>query len=96
MKVRYTGSMGCITPVGNADAFPGTLFGWFCPRPISLLARRNMPLSALLNAWLCEHLWCDLTLLLFAGERFSELPKDNWSSARVSILSGTMGSFPLL
>ena len=41
-KARYTGGMGGITPVGNADAFSGTLFGWFCPRPVSLLAQWNM------------------------------------------------------
>ena len=42
--------MGGTTPVGNADAFSGTLFSWFYPRPVSLLAWRNEPLSALLNA----------------------------------------------
>ena len=36
-------------PVGNAEAFPGTSFGWLCPRPVSLLADRNVQLSALLN-----------------------------------------------
>ena len=35
--------------MGNADAFLGALFGWFHPRPISLLAQQNVPLSALLN-----------------------------------------------
>ena len=39
-----------IMPVGNADAFLATSFGWFCPHPASLLARRNMPLSVSLNA----------------------------------------------
>ena len=50
LKARYTSGMGGITPVGNADTFLGTSFDWFCPRPISLLARQNVPLSALLNA----------------------------------------------
>ena len=36
-------------PVGNAEAFPGASFGWLCPRPVSLLADRNVQLSALLN-----------------------------------------------
>ena len=66
--------MGGISPVGNADAFQGASFGWFCPWPVSLLARRNVPLSALRNAGQCECLWRDLALLLFAGERFGELP----------------------
>ena len=49
LKVGYTRGMGDITSVGNADEFLGTPFGWFCPRPISLFSRRNVPLSALLN-----------------------------------------------
>ena len=49
-----------------------------------------MPLLALLNAGRCECLWRDLAL-----ERFGELPKDNLSSAGVSTLSRTMGSFAL-
>ena len=49
-KEGYTGGMGDIMPVGNANAFPGTRFGWFYPRPVSLLSRRNVPLLALLNA----------------------------------------------
>ena len=36
-------------PVGNAEVFPGASFGWLCPRPVSLLADRNVQLSALLN-----------------------------------------------
>ena len=40
----------------NADAFPGTQFGWFYPQPVSLLSRPNEPLSALLNAGRCERL----------------------------------------
>ena len=83
-------------PVGNADAFLGSSFGWFCPRPVSLLARRNVPLSALLNARRCECLWGDLALLPFAGERFGELPEDNSSSAKVFTSSGIMDSFSLL
>ena len=85
-----------ITPVGNVEAFPSTSFGWFYPRPVSLLANRNVPLSGLLNARQCERLWRDLALLLFAGERSGELPEDKLSSVGVSTLSGTMGSFPLL
>ena len=81
-------------PMGNADAFPSTSFGWFFPRPVSLLTRRNVPLSALLNVGQCECLLSNLALLLFARERFSELPEDNSSSARGSTSSGTMGSFP--
>ena len=54
-----------------------------------------MPLLALLNAGRCECLWRDLALLLFAGERFGELPEDNLSSVGVSTLSRTMGSFAL-
>ena len=42
--------MGDIMPMGNAEAFSGTSFGWFCPRHVSLLSQLNMPLSALLNA----------------------------------------------
>ena len=34
-------------------------------------------------------------MLLFVGEWFGELPKDNSSSAGISGLSGTMGFFPL-
>ena len=37
-------------PVGNAEAFLGALFSWLFPRPVSLLTRRNVPLSAFLNA----------------------------------------------
>ena len=80
--------------MGNADAFLGTSFGLFCPWPVSLLARRNEPLSALLNARRYECLWRDLTLLLFARERFGELPEDNSSFVGVSTSSRTMGSFP--
>ena len=29
--------MGSTMPVGNANAFPSTSFGWLCPRPISFL-----------------------------------------------------------
>ena len=36
-------------PVGNAEVFPGTSFGWLCPRPVSLFVDRNVQLSALLN-----------------------------------------------
>ena len=79
--------------MGNADAFPSTSFGWFLPSPVSLLARRNMPLSGLLNAERCECLWRDLALLLFVGERFGKLPEDNSSSAGVSTSSETMSSF---
>ena len=82
-------------PVGNANEFSSTSFGWFYPRPISFLARRNLPLSTLLNAGRCECLWLDLALLLFAGERFRELSEDNSSPVGVSTSSGTMGSFPL-
>ena len=81
--------------MGNADAFPGTSSGWFYPRPVSLLAQRNVPLLALLNTGRCERLWRNLALLLFDGERFGELPENNSSSTEVSMLSGTMGSFPL-
>ena len=88
--------MGNITLVGNVDAFPGTSFGWFFPRTVSLLTRRNVPLSELLNAWRCERLWRDLALLLFAGERSGKLPGDNSPSLGESMLSGTMSSFPLL
>ena len=77
--------------MGNANVFPDTSFG----RPVSLLARWNVPLSALLNAERCECLWCDLAMLLFVGERFGELPKDNSSFAGVSTSFGTMSSFPL-
>ena len=83
-------------PMVNADAFPKTMFCWFCLQPVSLLAWRNVPLSALLNARRSEHLWPDLALRLFTRERSGELPEDRSSSARVSTLSGTMGSFPLL
>ena len=55
-----------------------------------------MPPLALLNAGRCERLWLDLALLFFAGERSGGLLEDNSSSARVSMLSGTMRSFPLL
>ena len=55
-----------------------------------------MPPLALLNAGRCERLWLDLALLFFAWERFGGLLEDNSSSARVSMLSGTMCSFPLL
>ena len=82
-------------PMGNADAFPIASSGWFFPRPVSLLTRQNVPLSALLNARQCECLWHDLALLLFIGERFGKLPEDNSSFFEVSILSGTMVSFPL-
>ena len=82
-------------PVGNVDAFSGASFSWSCPRPISLLAQWNVPLSAVLNVRRCQRLWRDLTLLLFVGERFDELPEDNSSSVEVSTLSGTMGCFPL-
>ena len=88
--------MGSIMPVGNANVFSGTLFSWFCPRPVSLLTRRNVPLSALLNAGRCECLWHDMALLPFIRERFGELPEDNSSSIGVSTSSRTMGSFPLL
>ena len=56
LKARYTRGMGGTTSVCNADAFPGTQFGWFYPQPVSLLARPNEPLSALLNAGRCERL----------------------------------------
>ena len=56
--------MSDIAPVGNANAFLGTPFGWFCPRPFSLLSRRNVPLSTLLNVGRCECFWHDLALLL--------------------------------
>ena len=94
-KARYSGGMGGITPLDNADEFPWASFGWFSPRSVSLLARRNVPLSVLQNAGRCDRLWRDLALLLFDGERFGELPKDNSSFAGVSISSGTMGFFPL-
>ena len=83
------------TPIRNAYAFPSATFSWLHSRPIFPLARRSMPLSELLNIGRCECLWRDLALLLFSGERFGELPKDNSSSARVSMLSGTLGFFPL-
>ena len=82
-------------PIGNTETFSSTSFGWFCSRPVSLLAPRNVPLSTLLNAGRCKYLWLDLTLLRFAGERFGELPEDNSSSVVVFTLSGMMGSFPL-
>ena len=85
--------MGSITPMGNADAFPGTSFGWFCPRPVFLLARRNGPLSALLNVGRYESLQCDLALLLFSRERSGELPKDNSSSTGLSMLLERWASF---
>ena len=94
-KVGYIGGMGGITFVGNVDAFPGTSFGWFCPWPVSLLARWNGPVSALQNARRCECLWKDLALLLFAGERFGELPEENSLFTGVSTLSWMMGSLPL-
>ena len=81
------------TPVGNAYEFSGTAFGWLCSRPISLLTVWSRPLSVLLNAERCKYLWRDLSLLLFTKERFSELPEDNSSSTRVSMLSWTMSFF---
>ena len=90
------GAWAELRPECNVDAFSGTPFGWFYPRPASLLDQLNVPLSALLNAGRCEHLWCDLALLLFAGERSGELLEDSSSSAGVSTLLGTMGPFPLL
>ena len=96
LKAGYTRGMGGITPAGNADAFLSTPFDWFCPRPVSLIAHQNVPLSVLLNAGRCEHLWPDLALLFFARERSDELPKDSSSSIRVSSLLETMCSFPLL
>ena len=81
--------------MGNAYSFPGASFGWFCPRPVSLLARRNVPLSALLNVGRCECLWHNLALLLFVRERFSALLEDNSSSVGVSTSLGMMGYFPL-
>ena len=66
--------MGSITLVGNVDAFPGTPFCWFYPRPVSLLAQRNVLLSALLNVRQCERLWPNLALIFFAGERSGDLP----------------------
>ena len=81
--------------MGNANPFLGASFGWFCPQPVSLLAWRNVPLSALLNVGRCKCPWYDLALLLFAGKRFDELLEDNSSSARVSTSSRAMGSFPL-
>ena len=83
-------------PVGNVDTFPGTSFSLFYRRLVSLLAQRNVPLSALLNAGQCERLCRDLALLLFARERSGELFEDSSSSAGVSTLSVMMGSFPLL
>ena len=56
LKARYTGGMGGIRLVGNENSFPGTLFGWFYPRLVFILVRRNVPLSALLNVGQCEHL----------------------------------------
>ena len=88
--------MGSITPACNTDAFPGTLFGWLCPQPISFLAQWNVPLLVLPNVGRCEHLLRDLALLLFSGERSGELLEDSMSSIGVSTLSGMMGSFPLL
>ena len=96
MKAMYTGCMGGTTLVGNANTFPGTSFDWFFPWLISLLARWNVPLSALLNVRRCEFLWRDLALLLFSKDRFGELSEDNSSSAGVSTSSRTVGSFPLL
>ena len=55
-KLGYNDWLGYITPVGNADVFPSTPFGWFCPRHVSLLAWRNVPLFALLNVGRCERL----------------------------------------
>ena len=81
--------------MGNVDAFSRDSFGWFYHRSVSLLAWRNVPLSALLNTGRCECLWHDLALLLFSYERFGELPEDNSSFFGVSTSSGTMGSFPL-
>ena len=81
------------TPVGNTYMFSGAAFDCLYSRPVSLLARWSRPLSVLLNAGLCECLWCDLALLLFVGEMFGKLPKDNPSSTRVSMLLGTMDSF---
>ena len=83
-------------PACNAVAFSGTLFCWFCPRSVSLLAQKNVPLSTLLNARRCEHFWCDVASLLFARKRSDELPEDSSSSVRVSTLLGMIGSFPLL
>ena len=60
--------MGGTTPACNVDAFPSAPFGWFYPRPVSLLTRRNAPPLALLNAGRCERLWHELALLLFAKE----------------------------
>ena len=82
-------------PVGNVDAFLGTPFNGFCPRPVSLPTQRNVPLFVLLNARRCECLWSDLDWLLFDGERFGELLEDNSSFVGVSTSPEMMGSFPL-
>ena len=80
----------------NANAFMGTSFGWFCPRPVSLLTWRIVPPLDLLNAGQCELLWRNLALLFFAGEWSGDLPEDNSSFAEVFMLSRMMSSFPLL
>ena len=37
-KVGYIeGAIGAM-PIGNAYTFSGTVFGWLCPRPVSLPA----------------------------------------------------------
>ena len=55
-----------------------------------------MPPLTLLNVGRWERLWRDLALLFFVGKRFDELSEDNSSSNVVSMLSETMGFFPLL
>ena len=90
LKARYAGGMGGTMLVCNADSFPGTPFGWFYPRPISLIAWQNVPPLALLNDGRCECLCHDLALLFFVRERSDELLEGNLSFARVSMLSGTI------
>ena len=94
-KAGYTESVIGTTPVNNAYAFLGATFGWLCPRPVSLLARRRRSLSVLLNARRCERLWRDLAWLPFTWEGFGELLEDNSSSASVFASSGRMGFFPM-
>ena len=94
-KAGCTNGINGIAPTGNTDVPLRAQFGWYCPLPTFLLARRDESLMESLKAERCKVLLSDLTLVFFASERpkDGELLEDNSSSVGVSTLTG---SFPLL
>ena len=81
-KAGCTNGINGIAPTGNTDVPLRAQFGWYCPLPTFLLARRDESLMESLKAERCKVLLSDLTLVFFASERpkDGELLEDNSSS----------------